>query len=181
MKTNIKTNFKIVASVLFAAMSCVATAQPLPPVIIQDKKAVVPVTKIQVITTAEGREPVRKTETTVLEMKNQGQDIISKQIDRVENSAEFAKDTLAVPHVQEKSAIVPTSKIVVQKTVTQAEEVVSQVRSIDATGVEFKEGQEPVRKELKLDSAERSEGKVSHAVVSHDGETKRDITIVRPN
>ena len=175
-------NFKTKLSLAFltASMASIAVAQPLPNVLIQDEKAVVPVTKTQIIRTVQGQAPVRTTEVTVLEMKNKGLDIVARDLKKVEEVGDFAEEKMAIPRVQEKSAIVPTSKIEEVTTVTREGEVISQVNKIDATGVEFKKGKEPVRKELKVGSVELPEGRVSRAVVSQEGKTTKDVTVVRP-
>lgn len=175
-------NFKTKLSLAFltASMASVVVAQPLPNVLIQDEKAVVPVTKTQVIRTVQGQTPVRTTEVTVLEMKNKGLDIVARDLKKVEEVGNFAEEKMQIPRVQEKSAIVPTSKIEEVATITREGEVISQINKIDATGVEFKKGQEPVRKELKVGSVEVAEGRVSRAVVSQEGKTTKDVTVVRP-
>ena len=173
-------NIKLAAGLLFASMATVAFAKPLPKVIIQDEKAVVPVTKIQVVRTAEGQKPVRMTETTILEMKNKGQDIVSRNVEQVEETADFAPEKLAIPSLHEKAVIVPISKIEQSLTETQDGQVIRELKEVNAVGVEFKEGQEPVRKDLKIGTAASAEGKISRAVVSNDGKASKDITIVRP-
>ncbi len=173
-------NIKFAAGILFASMATATFAQPLPKVLIQDEKAVVPVTKIQVVRTAEGQQPVRMTETTILEMKNKGQDIVSRNVEQIETSAEFSQEKLAIPSLHEKSVIVPISKIEQSLTETQDGKVIREVKEVEAMGVEFKEGQEPVRKELKIGTAATAEGKISRAVVSREGKATKDITIVRP-
>jgi len=113
-------------------------------------------------------------------MKNKGEDIISKDIRQVEETAEFEKDKLKIPHLDEKAIIVPTSKIETNTKVTQGGTVLRESRSFDATGVEFKEGKEPVRKSLNIDTLSGPAGKVSRAVVSQDGKATKDITVVKP-
>lgn len=172
---------KFTATILFTAMATATFANPLPDLIVQEGKAVVPVTKTQIITTGKGLTPVRTTDTTVLDITHQGKNIVSKDIEQVEATDSFATGKMAIPSVQEKAVIVPTSKIVVNTTVTQAGVVVEELKQVDATGVEFKAGHEPVRKNLQLDSITTPEGKATHAVISNDGKATKGLTIIAPN
>ncbi|TCM71074.1 hypothetical protein EC844_101356 [Acinetobacter calcoaceticus] len=175
-----KSNLKIAVSVLCASLSGAVFAEPGANVIIQDKRAEVPVTKTQVITTSEGKVPVRKTATTVLELKENSQDVIAKEVEQVDHNAEFAAEKMAIPHVEEKSAIVPTTKIVEQAVVSREGEVVGEVRKVQASGLQYQEGKAPVRKELQVGSVATAEGKAARAVVNSDGKTTRDVSVVAP-
>ena len=53
--------------------------------------------------------------------------------------------------IQKRRIIVPTSKIELNTMIKQHGKIPSQTMKIDAEGVEFKQGQEPVHRTLKLD------------------------------
>ena len=53
--------------------------------------------------------------------------------------------------IQKRRIIVPTSKIELNTTIKQDGKILSQTMKIDAEGVEFKQGQEPIHRTLKLD------------------------------
>lgn len=76
--------------------------------------------------------------------------------------------------------IVPTSKVEVNKTVKQDGQVLLQTKSIDAEGVEFKKGQEPVKRTLQVEQAKlpESKAKVSHAVITNNGTVTKDVTVL---
>ncbi len=58
--------------------------------------------------------------------------------------------------------------------------ILSQTKKIDAEGVEFKQGQEPIHRTLKLDQEKNldSNTKTSHAVFTENGVTTRDIVVL---
>ncbi|AOA59592.1 hypothetical protein [Acinetobacter larvae] len=163
---------------LCSSMSAVVWAQPLPNVIVQPERALVPVVKTQVIRTAPDQTPVRYTDMTVLEMKNKGADIVAKDLHYVENVGEFSKDKLAVPELKVASAIVPVAKIQETKEVIAQGQVIEKSTQFDATGVEFKRNQQPVVKKLHVGSVETGDAKVSRAVLSQGEETLKDVMIL---
>lgn len=167
-------------ALLTSAASTVVLANELPNKIVQEAKAVVPVTKTQVISTIDGQNPVRTTDTTVLDIKNKGKDIVAHDIKSIDNKAEFSKKKLAKPHVKKKSVTVPTSKIEEKKTLTQDGEVIATTKHVDATGVKFQKGQAPEKKELELGQIqEPNRGSVTRAVVSTDGTPTKDVVVLK--
>ena len=82
--------------------------------------------------------------------------------------------------IQKGSVIVPTSKIELNTTIKQDGKILSQTKKIDAEGVEFKQGQEPVHRTLKLDQQKNlaDSSKTSHAVLTENGVTTRDIVLL---
>ncbi len=61
--------------------------------------------------------------------------------------------------------------------------MIRQNTNIDAEGVEFKKGQDPIKRTLKLDQATdpESKAKLSHAVLTENGETTKDLMILDEN
>ena len=90
---------------------------------------------------------------------------------------------LSIPVVQRGGVIVPTSKIETKTTVRQEGQILRENTHIDAEGVEFKKGQEPIKRTLKLDQATDPEtkAKLSHAVLTENGETTKDLIILKEN
>lgn len=82
--------------------------------------------------------------------------------------------------IQKGGVIVPTSKIELNKTLKQGGQILSEVKSMDAEGVEDKQGQAPIHRTLKLDQVKTPETKetVSHAVFTEDGKTTRDVVVL---
>lgn len=91
------------------------------------------------------------------------------------------EDKAVVPIVQKGSVIVPTSKVEVKSTLSQGGVVLAEGKQVDAQGVEFKKGQEPVRKELKLDQVKdpNSKESVTRAVLQENGTTTKDVVVVK--
>ncbi|OTG96392.1 hypothetical protein [Acinetobacter sp. ANC 3832] len=172
-----KFNKKVLSVLLLSSVAGSVFAE-MPAAIIKEKKAIVPVTKTEVITTVDGQEPIRTTEATVLEVKNQGKDIVAHDIVKVDNKAEFSKKQLSVPHVKEQAVIVPTTKIEEKKVLMQGGQIIGETKKVDATGVEFKKGHAPVKKELKVGSVATAEGSATRAVVSTDGKATKEVTVV---
>lgn len=162
------------------ALPSLALAAPMPNSIVVQDKAVVPVLKTEVIRGIAGQEPVRQVTATVLEMTNQGKDIVAREIELQDHQAQFSEKQLSIPVLQKGGVIVPTSKIQVDKTLKQDGQVISQSKQINAEGVEFKKGQEPIKRTLKLDQAQspNSGAKLSHAVLTENGEVSKDVTVL---
>lgn len=162
------------------ALPSLALAAPMPNSIVVQDKAVVPVLKTEVIRRIAGQEPVRQVTATVLEMTNQGKDIVAREIELQDHQAQFSEKQLSIPVLQKGGVIVPTSKIQVDKTLKQDGQVISQSKQINAEGVEFKKGQEPIKRILKLDQAQspNSGAKLSHTVLTENGEVSKDVTVL---
>ncbi|WP_213033184.1 hypothetical protein [Acinetobacter sp. ANC 5054] len=160
--------------------SVTAIAAPMPNSIVVQDKAVVPVLKTEVIRRVAGQEPVRHVTATVLEMTNNGQDIVAREIELSDHQSEFSEKKLSIPVLQRGGVIVPTSKIETKTTVKQDGQIIRQNTNIDAEGMEFKKGQEPIKRTLKLDQATDPEtkAKLSHAVLTENGETTKDLMIL---
>lgn len=157
-----------------------AFAAPMPNSIVLEGKAVVPVLKTEVIRKIQGQEPVRSVEATVFEVSNQGKDIVAREIQLQDNQGQFSDRQLAIPVLKQGSVIVPTSKIELNKTLKQDGQIISQTRKLDAEGMEFKKGQEPVKRTLQLDQAQAPESgvKLSHAVLTENGAVSKDIVVL---
>ncbi|QXW25772.1 hypothetical protein KXJ74_16150 [Acinetobacter johnsonii] len=162
------------------SMSASVFAAPLPASIVVEDKAVVPVLKTEVIRKAAGQEPVREVQATVFEVTNNGKDIVAREIQLQDNQAQFSDKKLSAPVIKKGGVIVPTSKVEVNKTVKQDGQVLLQMKSIDAEGVEFKKGQEPVKRTLQVEQAKlpESKAKVSHAVITNNGAVTKDVTVL---
>ena len=174
-----KATQKILAFMLLS-MSASIFAVPMPNTIIVEDKAVVPVLKTEIIRKVAGQEPVRQVEATVFEVTNNGQDIVAREIQLQDNQAQFSDKQLSAPVIKKGSVIVPTSKVEVNKTIKQDGQVLIQTKIIDAEGVEFKKGQEPVKRTLQLEQAKIPENsaKVSHAVLTENGVVTKDVTVL---
>lgn len=87
---------------------------------------------------------------------------------------------MGIPVIQKGGVIVPTSKIELNKTLKQGGQILSEVKSMDAEGVEYKQGQAPIHRTLKLDQVKTPETKetVSHAVFTEDGKITRDVVVL---
>lgn len=170
-----------VLSALFTSIAAVAA--PMPNTIVVEDKAVVPVLKTEVVRRVAGQEPVRQVTATVLEMTNKGQDVVAREIELSDHQADFSEKKLSIPVVQRGGVIVPTSKIETKTTVKQEGQILRENTHIDAEGVEFKKGQEPIKRTLKLDQATDPEtkAKLSHAVLTENGETTKDLIILKEN
>lgn len=156
-------------------------AAPMPHTITVEDKAVVPIVKTQIIRSVAGQDPVRTTEATIFEVGNGGKDIVAREVVLEENASQFSDKTMAAPIVQKGRVIVPTSKVEVKSTLSQGGTVVAEGTQVDAQGVEFKHGQEPVRKALQLDQVKdpHSKESVTRAVVQENGTTTKDVVVVK--
>ena len=98
-----------------------------------------------------------------------------------ENASQFSDKKMSAPIVQKGSVIVPTSKVEVKSTLSQGGVVLAEGKQVDAQGVEFKKGQQPVRKELKLDQVKdpNSQESVTRAVLQENGTTTKDVVVVK--
>ncbi|WP_353144582.1 hypothetical protein [Acinetobacter pragensis] len=165
---------------LVIALPSLAFAAPMPNTIVVEDKAVVPVLKTEVIRRAAGQEPVRQVTATVLEMTNQGKDIVAREIELQDSQDQFSDKQLSIPVVKKGGVIVPTSKIELNKTLKQDGQVIAQTKKIDAEGMEFKKGQEPVKRTLQLDQKRIPDRnvKVSHAVLTENGAVSKDVTVL---
>lgn len=173
-----KTNLML--SCIALVFSCAVSAAPMPNSIVVQDKAVVPVLKTEVIRRAAGQEPVRNVTATVLEVTNQGKDIVAREIELQDGQETFSEQQLSVPVLKKGGVIVPTSKVELTKTVKQDGEVIAKSKSIDAEGMEFKKGEAPIKRTLQLDQLEdpKGAGKLSHAVQTENGVVTRDITVL---
>lgn len=162
------------------SISAAVIAAPMPNTIIVEDKAVVPILKTEVIRRVAGQEPTRTVDATIFEVTNQGKDIVAREIHLEDNQAQFSEKQLAIPVIQKGGVIVPTSKIELDTTIKQDGKILSQTKKIDAEGVEFKQGQEPIHRSLKLDQKNNlgSNTKTSHAVLTENGTTTRDIVVL---
>lgn len=157
-----------------------AFAAPMPNSIVIDDKAVVPVLKTEVIRKVQGQAPVRTVEATVFEVSNKGRDIVAREIQLQDNQGQFSDKPLSIPVLKQGRVIVPTSKIELNKTLKQDGQIISQSKKLDAEGMEFKKGQEPVKRTLQLDQAKAPESgvKLSHAVLTENGAVSKDIVVL---
>ncbi|OAL77906.1 hypothetical protein AY606_10710 [Acinetobacter sp. SFB] len=162
------------------AISTAVIAAPMPNTIMLEDKAVVPILKTEVIRRVAGQEPKRSVDATIFEVANMGKDIVAREIHLEDNQAQFSEKQLAIPVIQKGGVIVPTSKIELDTTIKQDGKILSQTKKIDAEGVEFKQGQEPIHRTLKLDQKNNlgSNTKTSHAVLTENGTTTRDIVLL---
>ncbi|TCB20122.1 MULTISPECIES: hypothetical protein [unclassified Acinetobacter] len=161
-------------------LSVSVSAAPMPNSIVVKDKAIVPILKTEVIRTVTGEKPIRHVEATIFEVSNQGKDIVAKEVVFDDDQAQFSEKQLGIPVIQKGGVIVPTSKIELNKTLKQDGKVISEVKTIDAEGMEYKQGQAPIHRTLKLDRVKTPESKetVSHAVFTEDGKTTRDVVVV---
>ncbi len=113
-------------------------------------------------------------------MSNQGKDIVAKEVVFDDDQAQFSEKQLGIPVIQKGGVIVPTSKIELNKTLKQDGKVISEVKTIDAEGMEYKQGQAPNSSHIKTGSGQTPESKetVSHAVFTEDGQTTRDVVVL---
>lgn len=171
---------KILTAAIFTTFTSALWAAPLPYTIVVQDKAVVPVLKTEVISTVKGQAPVRQVAATIFEVSNQGKDIIAREVYLEDNQAQFSERKLPVPVVKKGSVIVPTSKIEVSKKLTQQGHTLAEGKEISAEGVQFKQGQTPVRRALQLDQQSHAGNptRISHAVLSENGQTQQDIVIL---
>lgn len=161
-------------------LSVSVSAAPMPNSIVVKDKAIVPILKTEVILTVTGEKPIRHVEATIFEVSNQGKDIVAKEVVFDDDQAQFSEKQLGIPVIQKGGVIVPTSKIELNKTLKQDGKVISEVKTIDAEGMEYKQGQAPIHRTLKLDRVKTPESKetVSHAVFTEDGKTTRDVVVL---
>lgn len=154
-------------------------AAPMPNSIVVENKAVVPVLKTQVIRRVTGQAPVRTVEATIFEVTNKGQDIVAREVVLQDGESQFSDKKLSIPVLKSAGVIVPISKIELNTTVKQEGEVVSQTKTIDATGVELHQGEAPIHRELKLEQLSNPDAKekVTHAVVKENGVQTKDVVI----
>lgn len=176
-----KTN--LIISCIALGLTSAVSAAPMPNSIVVQDKAVVPVLKTEVIRRVAGQEPVRNVTATVLEVTNQGKDIVAREIELQDGQENFSEQQLSTPVLKKGGVIVPTSKIEVSKTVKQGNEVIAKTKSIDAAGMEFKKGEAPIKRTLQLDQLENPKGtaKLSHAVQKENGAVTRDIMVISEN
>lgn len=174
-----KLTHKIVLTSLLAMASTGVIAQPMPNSILVDDKAIVPIVKTQIIRTVKGQTPVRTVSATIFEVSNQGQDIVARDVVMQDNESTFSEMQMSNPVIQKGSLIVPTSKIELTTTVKQDGATVSETKTIDASGVEFKKDQAPIRRDLKLEQQTNVDAKekVSHAVLSENGVVTKDVVV----
>ncbi|WP_347453251.1 hypothetical protein [Acinetobacter thermotolerans] len=167
-------------ALLSGSISLSAVAAPMPNSIVVDDKAVVPVLKTEVLRRVEGQKPIRHVEATILEFTNKGKDIVAKEVVFDDNLGQFSDKKLAIPVIQKGGVIVPTSKIELNTTVKQDGEIIKQTKTIDAEGMEFKKNQaEPVKRTLQLKQHSGvDQAKVTHTVMTENGETTRDLLTV---
>ena len=174
-----KLTSKLLGLSIFAFVSQTMAA-PMPNTITVEDKAVVPIVKTQIIRSVAGQAPVRTTEATIFEVKNGGKDIV-REVVLEENASQFSDKKMSAPMVQKGSVIVPTSKVEVKSTLSQGGVVLAEGKQVDAQGSEFKKGQHPVRKELKLDQVKdpNSKESVTRAVLQENGTTTKDVVVVK--
>lgn len=166
----------------FLLASTVTLAAPMPHSIVVDDKAVVPVLKTEVIRKINGQKPVRHVEATILEMTNKGKDIVAKEVVFEDDLGQFSEKKLGIPVIEKGGVIIPTSKIELNTTLKQEGQIIKQTKQIDAEGVEFKKDQHAVKRTLKLEqNAVPNQHKATRTVLTEDGSTTRDITIVEPS
>lgn len=174
-------NFKqtVLVSSLFALTSTSLLAKPMPNSIMVDDKAVVPIVKTQIIRRVEGQAPLRTVEATIFEVSNKGQDIVARDVVQQDNEGTFSEKEMSIPVIKKGGLIVPTSKIEVTKQIKENDQIVSEYKTIDASGVEFKKNGEKVQRHLQLDQQQHADAneKMSHAVVSENGAVTKDIVI----
>ena len=175
-----KLTSKLLGLSIFAFVSQTMAA-PMPNTITVEDKAVVPIVKTQIIRSVAGQDSVRTTEATIFEVKNGGKDIVAREVVLEENASQFSDKKMSAPMVQKGSVIVPTSKVEVKSTLSQGGVVLAEGKQIDAQGVEFKKGQEPIRKELKLNQVKdpHSKESVTRAVLQENGTTTKDVVVVK--
>lgn len=174
-------NNKLILSVLGMLAAGSVFAAPMPNAIVIEDKAVVPIVKTQVIRTMPGREPVRTVNATIFEVTNKGKDVVARDVVIVDDKAQFSDEKMKAPMVQKGSVIVPTSKIEVNSKVTRDGEVVAEGKQLDASGVELKEGQDPVQKNLKINQIQNHghSKSATHAVIQNDGKTTKDVVVIK--
>lgn len=162
------------------SISVAVIAAPMPNTIVVEDKAVVPILKTEVIRRVAGQEPKRSVDATIFEVTNKGKDIVAREVHLEDNQRQFSEKQLSIPVIQKGGVIVPTSKIELNTTIKQDGKILSRTKKIDAEGVEFKHGQEPVHRTLKLDQKKNlaDSTKTSHAVLTENGVTTRDIVLL---
>ncbi|NNH02001.1 hypothetical protein [Acinetobacter sp. ANC 5414] len=160
--------------------SVAAIAAPMPNSIVVEDKAIVPILKTEVIRRVAGQEPKRSVDATIFEVTNKGKDIVAREVHLEDKQTQFSEKQLSIPVIQKGGVIIPTSKIELNTTIKQDGKILSQTKKIDAEGVEFKQGQEPIHRTLKLDQEKNldSNTKTSHAVFTENGVTTRDIVVL---
>ena len=178
---NMKVNNKLMSCMLGTLVSSSVWAAPMPNTIVIEDKAVVPIVKTQIIRSMPGKEPVRTVNATIFEVSNKGKDVVARDVVIVDDKAEFSDEKMKAPMLQKGSVIVPTSKIEVDSKVMREGEVIAEAKHLDASGVEFKQGQEPVQKNLKIDQVKNPEHSKSatHAVIQSDGNTTKDVMVIK--
>ena len=82
--------------------------------------------------------------------------------------------------IQKGGVIVSTSKIELNTTIKQEGKILSQTKKIDPEDVEFKSGQAPIHRTLKLDQKKNlgQNTQTSHAVLTENGITTKDIVVL---
>lgn len=169
----------ILALTICASLSSFALANPMPNSILVEDKDNVPIVKTQIICTVKGQAPVRTVETTIFEVSNKGQDIVARNVILEDGESKFSEKEISNPVIKKGGLIVPTSKIELTRTVKQGGEKISEITTIDTSGVEFKKGEQPIRLDLQLELQKNDamKEKVSHAVMSENGVKTRDIVV----
>ena len=175
-----KMNTGILGLGVLMTMAGAANAAPLPPTIVVQDRAVVPVLKTEVTRTIAGQAPERNVQATVFEVTDQGKSIQSHQIDLTDQMAQGSQH-LPTPVVQQGGVIVPTSKVEVTSTVTQEWQAIAQARQVSAEGIEFKKGQEPAKRTLELGqiSDPNSKEAATRAIVTKDGVVTGDAVVIK--
>lgn len=167
--------------VLLSSIACAADMKPMPATISVADKAIIPILKTEVTRTVENLAPEKSVEATVFEVSNYGQDILARELSYTGEQSEEIEKQLSQPSFKKGGVIVPTSKIELNKTITQNGKVVSATKRIDAEGVEYKTNQpEPIKRTLQLDQVQKngSDKKISHLKMTQNDKTTRDITII---
>ena len=174
---------KFLALSVCVVASSAVVAKPMPNSISVDDKAIVPIVKTQIIRTVKGQAPVRTVEATIFEVSNKGQDIVARDVVLQDNESTFSERQMSNPVLKKGGLIVPTSKIELTTTVKQGTETISENKTIDASGVEFKKDQTPIRRDLKLQqqTSPDSREKMSHAVISENGVVTKDVVVFDEN
>jgi hypothetical protein len=177
-----KTTTFLGLAALFATFSGV-NAATLPPTIVVQDRAVVPVVKTEIIRTMTGQAPVREVNATVLEVTNKGKDVVAHDIVFNDNQATFSDTPMSTPVLKKGGVIVPTSTVSVNSKITQGQEVIAESKTLDAQGVEFKKGEEPAQRSLQLGqiSDPNSQSSATRAVISKNGEVTRDAVVIQEN
>lgn len=173
--------YKAIFTLVVCTSSMSLFAAPMPHTITVEDRAIVPVLKTEIIRKIPGQEVTRHVEATILEISNKGKDVVAKELVFNDEQQQFSEKKLSAPLVKRGGVIVPTSKIELNTTIKQGDEVLSQTKKIDAEGVEFRRNQiDPIKRTLKLNEAIgiNTNKKVSHVVITEAGEKTKDLLII---